>query len=81
MERNKIMELKKELGRVRESAVAAHIAGDRAAAECLTGKAVGMNSALQLAERAMTNKNDHEAIGELEGIERALARLSPIPKC
>lgn len=81
MDRSKILELKKELGVVRESAVAAHISGDRQRADCLTGKAVGMKSALQLVDKAMTNGNDPESIGELEGIARVVKQLGSVPKC
>ena len=42
MDTQKIRDLKSELANVRQEAVAAHIAGDRAKAECLTGKAVGI---------------------------------------
>ena len=75
-----IGKLKNELAEVRNQAVSAHIAGDRAKADCLTGKAVGMKSTLEIAER-MFKSNDREAIGELEGMERVIEALSPLPKC
>lgn len=75
-----IGKLKTELTEVRNQAVTAHIAGDKAKADCLTGKAVGMKSTLELAERILKAK-DREAIGELEGIERVIEALSPLPKC
>ena len=72
--------LKSELADIRNQAVTAHIAGDKAKANCLTGKAVGMKSALEIAERGFKGE-DHEAIGELEGMERVISALSPLPKC
>jgi hypothetical protein len=72
--------LKSELADIRNQAVTAHIAGDKAKANCLTGKAVGMKSALEIAERVFNTK-DKEAIGELEGMERVINALSPLPKC
>jgi hypothetical protein len=75
-----IGKLKHELAEVRNEAVVAHLAGNKIKADCLTGKAVGMKSALDLAERVMREK-DSAAIGELEGMERVLDALSPLPKC
>jgi hypothetical protein len=75
-----IGKLKHELAEVRNEAVVAHIEGNRRKADCLTGKAVGMKSALDLAERVMREK-DSVAIGELEGMERVIDALSPLPKC
>jgi hypothetical protein len=75
-----IGKLKHELAEVRNEAVAAHMAGNKLKADCLTGKAVGMKSALELAERIMREK-DTGAIGELEGMERVIDSLSPLPKC
>lgn len=75
-----IGKLKTELSEVRNQAVTAHIAGDKAKADCLTGKAVGMKSTLELAERILKAR-DREAIGELEGMERVIEALSPLPKC
>jgi len=75
-----IGKLKHELAEVRNEAVAAHINGNKPKADCLTGKAVGMKSALELAERAVREK-DTAAIGELEGLERVIDALSPLPKC
>jgi hypothetical protein len=75
-----IGKLKTELSEVRNQAVTAHIAGDKAKADCLTGKAVGMKSTLELAERILKGK-DREAIGELEGMERVIEALSPLPRC
>ncbi len=73
--------LKNELLTIRQDAVAAHIAGDRSKAECLTGKAVGMKSILDVAERAM-RRSDREAVGELEGVERVIRELgTAIPRC
>ena len=46
-----IGKLKNELTEVRNQAVTAHIAGDKAKADCLTGKAVGMKSTIDVAER------------------------------
>ena len=75
-----IGKLKYELAEVRNEAVAAHLAGNNDKAHCLTGKAVGMKSALELVERIMREK-DTSAIGELEGMERVIDALSPLPKC
>jgi hypothetical protein len=75
-----IGKLKHELAEVRNEAVLAHINGNKPKADCLTGKAVGMKSALELAERAVREK-DTTAIGELEGMERVIDALSPLPKC
>jgi hypothetical protein len=75
-----IGKLKTELTEVRNQAVTAHIAGDKAKADCLTGKAVGMKSTLEIAERMLKEK-DREAIGELEGMGRVIEALSPLPKC
>lgn len=75
-----IGKLKNELADIRNQAVTAHIAGDKAKADCLTGKAVGMKSTLEIAERVL-NRADREAIGELEGMERVIEALSPLPKC
>ena len=75
-----IGKLKHELAEVRNEAVGAHLAGDRTKTDCLTGKAVGMKSALDLVERVMREK-DSSAIGELEGMERVIEALSPLPKC
>jgi hypothetical protein len=75
-----IGKLKNELAEVRNEAVSAHISGDKAKADCLTGKAVGMKSTLEIAER-MFKQKDREAIGELEGMERVIEALSPLPKC
>jgi len=72
--------LKSELADIRNQAVTAHIAGEKEKANCLTGKAVGMKSALEIAERIFKTK-DKEAIGELEGMERVINALSPLPKC
>jgi hypothetical protein len=73
--------LRNELLSVRQDAVAAHIAGDKGKAECLTGKVVGMKSILDVAERAM-RRSDREAVGELEGVERVIRALGPaIPRC
>ena len=80
MER-KIKELQSELAGVRQAAVAAHIAGDKEKAQCLTGKAVGMKSTLDLAERALFEGKDHSAVGELEGMERVINLLQPLPRC
>jgi len=81
MDTRKITDLKSELAKVRQDAVAAHIAGERDKAECLTGKAVGMKSTLEVAEKAMTNYKDPSAVGELEGMERVITALGPVPKC
>lgn len=75
-----IGKLKTELTQIRNQAVTAHIAGDKAKADCLTGKAVGMKSTLAIAER-MLKARDREAAGELEGMERVIEALSPLPKC
>ena len=75
-----IGKLKHELAEVRNEAVAAHIEGNKLRADCLTGKAVGMKSAIDLAERIMRER-DSAAIGELEGMERVIDTLSPLPKC
>jgi hypothetical protein len=75
-----IGKLKYELAEVRNEAVMAHMAGNRLKADCLTGKAVGMKSTLDLAERVLRNK-DTAAVGELEGMERVIDALSPLPKC
>lgn len=74
-----IGKLRSELTEVRSLAVNAHIAGDKAKADCLTGKAVGMKSTLELAERIKAK--DQEALGELEGMERVIEALSPLPRC
>jgi uncharacterized protein with von Willebrand factor type A (vWA) domain len=76
----RIGKLKSELAEIRNQAVTAHIAGDKAKADCLTGKAVGMKSALEIAERVLKT-HDYEAVGELEGMERVIEALSPLPKC
>jgi hypothetical protein len=78
---NKISNLKSELASVRQEAVAAHIAGNRDKAECLTGKAVGMKSTIEVVEKVITNQRDTSAVGELEGMERVLSTLGPVPKC
>ena len=75
-----IGKLKNELTEIRNQAVTAHIAGDKARADCLTGKAVGMKSTLEIAERVLKAR-DREAVGELEGMERVIEALSPLPKC
>ena len=75
-----IGKLKSELAKVRNEAVAAHISGNKQKADCLTGKAVGMKSTLDVAERVL-QKKDHEAVGELEGMERVIQVLSPLPRC
>lgn len=77
----KISDLRSELAKVRGQAVAAHIAGDKQRADCLTGKAVGMKSTIEVAERAFNGKCDNEAVGELEGMEHVIATLAPVPKC
>jgi hypothetical protein len=71
--------LRSELAQLRKAAVAAHIAGDKHKADCLTGKAVGMKSTMDIAERVV--QRDHEAVGELEGMERVISFLAPLPKC
>jgi hypothetical protein len=76
----RIGKLKSELVEIRNQAVTAHIAGDKAKADCLTGKAVGMKSTLEIAERIL-KAQDREAVGELEGMERVIEALSPLPKC
>jgi hypothetical protein len=76
----RIGKLKSELTEIRNQAVTAHIAGDKAKADCLTGKAVGMKSTLEIAERVL-KAQDREAVGELEGMERVIEALSPLPKC
>lgn len=75
-----IGKLKNELAEIRNQAMTAHIAGDKARAACLTGKAVGMKSTLAIAERILASQ-DREAIGELQGIERVIEALAPIPEC
>ena len=75
-----IGKLKHELAEVRNEAVVAHITGNKLKADCLTGKAVGMKSAIELVERAMREK-DTTAVGELEGLEHVIDALSPLPKC
>jgi hypothetical protein len=77
----KIKDLQRELANVRQAAVVAHIAGDKQKAECLTGKAVGMKSTLEIAERAYAEKNDPSAVGELEGMEKVISVLQPLPRC
>ena len=81
MELDKLKELKAELARVRKEAVAASIAGDQERAECLTSKAVGMKSTIDIAEKAMGGSRDQSAVGELEGMEHVLTKLTPVPKC
>jgi hypothetical protein len=76
----KIGKLRSELGEVRRQAVAAHLAGDKNKADCLTGKAVGMKSTLEVAERVVMKK-DPEAVGELEGMQQVLTALNPLPNC
>jgi hypothetical protein len=46
-----IGKLKHELAELRNEAAAAHLAGNKHKADCLTGKAVGMKSALLLRDR------------------------------
>lgn len=75
-----IKALRKELTALRNEAVAAHIAGDTEKADCLTGKAVGIKSTLDLAERVVEGK-DRVAIGELEGMAKVVHKLTPVPKC
>lgn len=75
-----IGKLRDELTELRKDAVEAHLAGDKTKADCLTGKAVGMHSILDLAERVVRH-NDREAVGELEGVERAILALGTIPRC
>ena len=76
----KIGQLRSELGEVRRLAVAAYLAGDKNKADCLTGKAVGMKSTLDVAERVALKK-DHEAVGELEGMKKVISALGPLPSC
>lgn len=72
--------MRDELSEVRRQAVAAYIAGNKSKADCLTGKAVGMKSTLDIAERAVSRR-DQEAVGELEGMNRVLEALEPLPRC
>lgn len=72
--------LRSELAHVRREAVAAYIAGDKAKADCLTGKAVGMKSTLDIAERVAA-RSDREAVGELQGMQRVINALAPLPQC
>ena len=72
--------LRGELVHVRREAVAAYIAGDKEKADCLTGKAVGMKSTLDIAERVAARR-DCEAVGELEGMQRVINALAPLPQC
>ena len=72
--------LRNELTDVRREAVAAYIAGNKEKADCLTGKAVGMKSTLDIAERASARR-DREAVGELEGMQRVINALGPLPQC
>ena len=72
--------LRNELADVRREAVAAFIAGNKQKADCLTGKAVGMKSTLDIAERAAARR-DNEAVGELEGMQRVIDALAPLPQC
>ena len=81
MDEGKIQTLKAELAHVRREAVAASIAGDHERAECLTSKAVGMKGTIETAEKALSRSRDHGAVGELEGVERVLQVLNPLPKC
>ncbi len=81
MDARKITNLKSELASVRREAVAAHIAGDSSKAACLTGKAVGMKSTLEVAEKILSGSSDISALGELEGVERVISALGPVPKC
>jgi hypothetical protein len=76
----KIGVLRTELADVRREAVDAYIAGDKAKADCLTGKAVGMKSTLDIAERVAARR-DSEAVGELEGMQRVITALGPLPRC
>ena len=76
----KIGKLKTELAVIRNEAIAAHISGDRAKADCLTGKAVGMKSTIDLAEKCL-REGDSQAVGELEGIEKVIRALGPLPHC
>jgi hypothetical protein len=76
----KIVTLRNELAEVRRDAVAAYIAGDKGKADCLTGKAVGMKSTIDIAERAAI-RSDREAVGELEGMQRVIDALAPLPQC
>ena len=75
-----IVTLRNELTEVRRDAVAAYIAGDKAKADCLTGKAVGMKSTIDIAER-VASRTDCEAVGELEGMQRVISALAPLPSC
>ena len=75
-----IGELRDELLEVRRQAVVACVAGDKEKADCLTGKAVGMKSTLDIAERVASQK-DNEAVGELEGMQRVISALDPLPRC
>ena len=81
MDTRKITNLKSELASIRREAVAAHIAGDQSKAACLTGKAVGMKTTLEVAEKVISASSDVSALGELEGVERVISTLSPVPKC
>lgn len=81
MNLTKLKELKRELSEVRKEAVAASIAGDRNRADCLTSKAVGMKSTIDLAEKVLDARGHQDAVGELEGVERVISALSPVPKC
>jgi hypothetical protein len=81
MNTNQFTELKTELANVRKEAVAAHIAGNREKAECLTGKAVGMKTTLEVVEKVIGTAADKAAVGELEGMERVIKAIGPVPKC
>ena len=75
-----IVTLRNELAEVRREAVAAYIAGNKQKADCLTGKAVGMKSTIDIAERVASH-TDREAVGELEGMQRVIKALAPLPTC
>ena len=79
--KGRIKNIQRELDNIIQAALAAHIAGDKARADCLTGKAVGMKTTLEIAERSLDLKDGSAAVGELEGMDRALTLLRPLRSC
>jgi hypothetical protein len=76
----KFRNLSQDLAKLQKEAASAHIAGDRAKAECLTGKAVGIKHTMEIAERAFLDDNQ-AAVGELEGMEHVIKALQPLKRC
>ena len=73
-----IEHLRNEIESLRGQAVRAHMLGNKPAAECLTGKVIGMKTTLNIVDRLA---DDPKAVGEIEGMERVIEVLGPLPRC